>query len=734
MAGISHLSTRAREAIKVGIAIVIGYYVALQLDWLSPTWVAISIAFISLPTAGQSLAKGFQRMGGTILAFVVGLFYLGLFPQDRWPFILSITPYLFFVAYMVTGKKNQYFWFVAGFVTLMITTAGPGSSEHAFYFAAYRALETMIGIVIWTLVSLFIWPRSNLGELKLLTHDLMSRNRDLVRRYRTRMTGVGTDDDGEGDEGEPLQVIRDQAGRLTVQLEQTINAAAAESYEVYEVRKLWQRLSALSLSAIEVLDRIDAGLDDLPQSDLKESLPKAKALFDELDARFTEARAVLGGEEPSRSCEEIPVVIDDATLAQLDHFRRAAVEVTRNELEQFDELVREIVDCARDIRGYQSETESTYTAEKDSRLFSAPFGLPVIDSDRVRGAAMVTLSMWVGYLLWIFVDPPGHLSWYQFVPNIALIAIQTPQAKPTLLKPFFFAYLAGLGAYVFIMPQLVTFWQLGILIFAFAFAAAYFLSPMGRVALFLALFNMLGIENQQTYDFASAANTFLFTMLALMVLFALAYVTRSARPEKAILNMVSRFFRSCEFLLSCLGAERMESKSWLDRYRRAWYLHELRSLPGKLHNWGRQIDPKKFPKATPGQIEDMIACFQVLVYRLEDLIETRQAPQAEVLVRELIEDVRAWRIVIVDGCRQFAKDPTPDFEGDLRDRLKTRLANLNRRIEETLNTVGDGEISQQERENFYRLLGSFRGFSEAALAYADSAVAIDWDQFREERF
>ena len=70
------LTTQAREAIKIAVAIVMAYYVALRLDWSQASWVASSIAFISMPTAGQSMQKGFLRMGGTLLAFLAGLFHL----------------------------------------------------------------------------------------------------------------------------------------------------------------------------------------------------------------------------------------------------------------------------------------------------------------------------------------------------------------------------------------------------------------------------------------------------------------------------------------------------------------------------------------------------------------------------------------------------------------------------------------------------------------------------------
>ena len=44
------------------------------------------------------------------------------------------------------------------------------------------------------------------------------------------------------------------------------------------------------------------------------------------------------------------------------------------------------------------------------------------------------------------------------------------------------------------------------------------------------------------------------------------------------------------------------------------------------------------------------------------------------------------------------------------------------------------EVTGEERGNLYRLLGAFRGFSEAASVFAGSAAGIAWDRLREERF
>ena len=101
--------TQFKEAIKVSLAMVIAYYVAMRFAWLNPTWPAITVAVISTPTAGQSISKGLLRVGGTLMAFCAGLFFLALFPQERWYIFLAFTPYLAFVTYRMTGKDGQYF-------------------------------------------------------------------------------------------------------------------------------------------------------------------------------------------------------------------------------------------------------------------------------------------------------------------------------------------------------------------------------------------------------------------------------------------------------------------------------------------------------------------------------------------------------------------------------------------------------------------------------------------------
>ena len=104
-------------------------------DWhrwrgLHATDVFANPLFSKLPHLLVSPGKGLLvYTPHAAVALVAGLFYLGLFPQDRWLFFIAFTPYLAFVTYKMTGKDGQYFWFVAAFVSMMIIAAGPGSSR-----------------------------------------------------------------------------------------------------------------------------------------------------------------------------------------------------------------------------------------------------------------------------------------------------------------------------------------------------------------------------------------------------------------------------------------------------------------------------------------------------------------------------------------------------------------------------------------------------------------------------
>ena len=131
-----------------------------------------------------------------------------------------------------------------------------------------------------------------------------------------------------------------------------------------------------------------------------------------------------------------------------------------------------------------------------------------------------------------------------------------------------------------------------------------------------------------------------------------------------------------------------------------------------------------------------MASLYALANRIKDLVEAGDYPQAELLQKRLLDDLRAWHQVIEARLQRRADDPTQYIEpsADVRKRLADRLAKLEASIEEIFTRSDYGELSAADYDSLYRLLGSYRGLSEAAIDYAQLADGINWAPWQEARF
>ena len=215
------LSTRTKEAIKTALAVTIAMGIALWMDWERPYWAAFGVIMISLPTKGQSLNKGAMRMLGTLVAVVVALTFLAWFPQQRWWFMAVLSLYIGFCAYMMTGRKRQYFWYASGFICVTIAV-NAANSLTAFQIAVERTQETGTGILVYSLVSALFWPRSSRDALEDASRRLFAVQSQLYRAYRGLMRGEGKPEDSRAPRMQELQHLQ--------QVEVLLNAAETESY------------------------------------------------------------------------------------------------------------------------------------------------------------------------------------------------------------------------------------------------------------------------------------------------------------------------------------------------------------------------------------------------------------------------------------------------------------------------------------------------------------------------
>lgn len=717
------LSTRAKEAIKTSLAMVIVFGIAFLFDWDKPEWGGLAVAMLSLPTIGQSLNKGARRIAGTLLGAMAGLVYLGLFPQDRWWLVACYSLHLGVCAYMLTGKKNQYFWHVTSFVALTIIVNTSGTSAGAFEIAMARLEENATGILVYTLIAVFLWPRNSMSELKETSRKLFVTQGRLYRTYRELMAGRGT--------AEEIQPLRMQEAALLPKVGQTLEAAESDSHEVLALRDQWRRFHHLSIALGETLTRWHKSVPEIQSLDLPGLLPNLELFLSELDLRFEETERLLTGEVPTRLPTAISLAIDKDKIRALSPFQRAAVVLTKTELEHLEILSQSLFDCVLDL----SEDRPPVSIPPKEE---APHGGLAIDPDRFRAAVRMVTHLWIGFLIWVYIDPPGHASFLYLSLVLGQATLMSGGSATTMFLPFAVGS-AGVGVlYVFVMPHLSGFAELGMLIFIVTFAIYYlFAQPqqgMARLGAMIPFLTFTSLQNQQTYSFADFANSTAMIMLAIALIIAMEYLFTSSRPEKVFLRLLARFFRHSEFLLSRLALDGGRKRRLAELWKTAYYHNDLLELPEKLAKCGQHIDYRTFPNNTPEQVQALVTSLQDLAYWIKTLVDARKHPQGELLVSQLHDDLRTWRIKVEDQFHGWSEDPTARPGEDLQARMAAKLASMEARVKEMVDLAPQGELSDEDCKHFYQLLGSYRNLMESVVGHACLAERFDFGQWREARF
>jgi hypothetical protein len=193
----------------------------------------------------------------------------------------------------------------------------------------------------------------------------------------------------------------------------------------------------------------------------------------------------------------------------------------------------------------------------------------------------------------------------------------------------------------------------------------------------------------------------------------------STRPEKDYLRLRSRFFQRGEAVMARLGPDWERGKQhWL----LSGYLNDLLGLPQKLAMTAKFIDYRTFPQNKPEAVQALTTNIEVIALKISMLVEARGSSQVEQLGRQLQEDFRSWRTALEALFQRWAENPIAEPADDLQE----RLTKIETRIAQTFAAAGDGQVSDEAYENFYRLLGSYRGLSEAAIGYARLAHGSNW--------
>ena len=719
------LSTKAKESIKTALAMTIAYGIALSMDWDKPYWAGFAVAFVSLASIGQSLNKAALRMFGTLVAIVVSLTMISLFAQERWAFIICLSVYTGFCTYMMSGSKHAYFWQVCGFVVIVVCLDAGPDPINAFDIAILRAQETGLGILVYSLVAIYLWPSSSRGGFYTAADSLASTQHQVFSAYMGLLSGQGS--------AQGAQQLCDQEVQLKAHFDQLLVAAEIDTREVSELRGSWRRYQQRVAELMHALERWRESFAEVQALDLPHLLPGLDAFGAELDRRLAQIGELLAGGTPDRVPQVVDLSLDKDAMRNLSHFDRASVVVTRDRMRYLEQLTRSLLEAASELNGSGKDAAS-------SDVPRVPSSALIFDLDRMANVVRFLTILWMAWLTLIYVnDIPGGTGLVAFAGSLGIAIANMPQLPVSkLFVPATTGVLFGAFVYIFIMPKLSSFMGLGMLIFAATFAICYlFADPrqmLGRALGLLLFVTIASITNEQSYNFLSVANTAMMFPVIFLIYAITAYIPVSPRPERAFLRLLGRFFRSSEYLMSVMRWDSPQQVTRLERWKKTFHTREVATLPAKLATWAPHIDSAALPGTTPQQVQTLVTSVQTLTYRMQHLLEEHDTPQAHILVKELFADFRAWRLGLQSVLQGLTEAPTGEDSEALRARLDSVLERLEEKIKDALNKTADGEFSDDDAKEFYRLLGAYRGVSEALVDYAGNAGAINWEPWHEERF
>ena len=758
-------SDRFKHAFKTALAIVLSYAVALACNWSMPYWAAFTAATMSMATRGEGIHKGAMRVAGAIGGTLAGFALLAAFVQDRWAFITALSTFGAVCVYFGSGtRRYNYFWQQAGFFVAVVGLGSAFNPVNAFGIGVERAQESMAGLLVYTAVNLLLWPRDSGKDMEQTASKLLATLHQLFAYYTALL--------GSEDNGKSSTRLTLQATALETRFGVLLDAAAIDSWEVGEVLPAWRRWQVLTADFRGTVSLWQVGSADLKGLRIDAVLPALAPLLSEVEGRLAEIGRMVAGGAPERQPRPIALEVDKDELAPLSPFARAAVSVTRQRLEHIERTTRALFATVSEIRGLGPAVASTVAPRAHSRLLTP-------DLDRLAEAWRVIVSAWLVFLAVIYIpNIPGELGMVAIATRFVLLGAISPGATAgRILGPVFAGAVYAFPVYILIMPHLSTFSELALAVFAATFAIDYFFDQPRRSFRSLRLYMFLAlihVTDRQSYSFITFADSALRWLIVMALAYASEYVPVSRLPDRVFLSMMQRFLKSSAFLLPVgrgshtelpskhhLGGDEEPTQAyflvrrgerrgdnddgakkvtryhfelpWLLRLRTIFHRHELATLPQKLAAWGRLLPREALGSMTHGQVLELATSLGALGLRMEALIEAHRASRSDPIVDRLRADLLAWRRSAEKLFVDLAADPDSGDHADLGVQLDAMLARVEKRVEEVLDS-GATPASGEDDEEMYRLLGAYRGISEALISFAGRSAVIDWERLREARF
>ena len=152
------LSDKLKFAIKASLSMALAYLIPLSQGWAQPGTAATTVMLIAATgSVGDSVMKGALRVIGTVIGAAIGMALIGLFPQDRELYLLFASVIVTVLLYFARAYKGDMTVFLLSAVTLLMMFQN-GEIDNVFIYGVDKTYMTILGIIIYTFIGIFLWP------------------------------------------------------------------------------------------------------------------------------------------------------------------------------------------------------------------------------------------------------------------------------------------------------------------------------------------------------------------------------------------------------------------------------------------------------------------------------------------------------------------------------------------------------------------------------------------------
>lgn len=707
--------TAVREAFKLALSMALMYWLALWQNWDMPGNGGLAIALVSMGTAGASFQKGVMRMVGTTWGVLMGFLGLALFGQSPEGFLVAATLYIILIGYMMQTFAASYAWFVAGFLPFMVWSSSYMSSDmgsDAFHYGSFRYLETTTGILIYTVVSVLLWPQRAGTRLR-------GQGKVLWQGLREWFGGCRNMIGGDGPPSPELTIKL--AGQMTA-LSSSLLQAYSDSPPVREDKRIWETLRVNLRGFTDTLELWNESIRDCRGVDLEKRLPGLRQAIEGFDRRFGRLIELWagGGESDDRDAVLLePLVLDwgEGERSGCSHAEVAAVTAFLLQWRLLDALLIELMRGSRMLAGLDSKIGKLPAVLAPDRARKVLW-----DPQRLVKALFPATCFVVAYLFWIVVDPPGGPSVPGTVVAISLNYVLARMNAKAMLVILFIGLWVCIGPiYMWVMPALGNGAGLLLMIFVYTFVFGWLgaKKPVFKLIPLIMLTSVAGISNQQSYSFMALLGGAELFLLCLSVIAVVDLLWLPSQPERVITGGLRRFFSGCAAIVDSFAPGRGRAE------RRRHFESNVLGVPASIHAAAKQLSPADCPSGAGKEFTQLVAGLQAITLRLQavELAHKQLEPSdgserlgpLGVEIRELLI-TRLLALSDLDG-KQAEVDTGPELN-----RISRELAS---RLKSSADDLPVG---------CHALLGSVRGLLEAINETRQVMARFNWSLLAKARF